>query len=92
MTDQRPVDDRSYRATGAHERLRPLMADPVSSIEPFFLGYGVLGVMFVLVLFGWLRPKWDSDSAKQREAQKDVIIEKLTDALQRLADQLEGKK
>lgn len=61
-------------------------------LEPFFLGYGVLGAMFVAVLLGWLRPKWHSDEAAKREAAKDEIIAGLTDALQRLADTKEAKR
>jgi hypothetical protein len=65
---------------------------PFAGAEPFFIGYGVLGVMFLLVMLGWLRPKWASDEAAKREAAKDIIIEKLTDALQRLADKHEAKR
>lgn len=67
------------------------LATTPAGLEPFFLGYGVLGAMFVLVLLGWLRPKWDSDAAAKREAYKDEVILKLTDALQRLADKHEAR-
>jgi len=61
-------------------------------LEPFFLGYGVLGAMFVLVVTGILRPKWASDEAAKREAFKDQVIDKLSDGVQRLADIVEAKQ
>lgn len=52
-------------------------------------GYGVLGVMFVLMLLGWIVPKWAIDEYRKREAVKDAVIERLTSALETLADKAE---
>lgn len=62
------------------------LADTATNLEPFFLGYGVLGAVFVLVLLGWLAPKWVVDYLRAQIAVKDVLIDELTDALHRLAD------
>lgn len=64
---------------------------PPEAIERLF-GYGVLGLVFVLLLLGWLAPKWVRDEDKKREAVKDAIIERLTVAIERLADRAEGKR
>lgn len=56
------------------------------------LGYGVLGVMFVLVMLGFLAPKWVLDEYRKREAVKDSIIERQATALERLADKFEAMK
>lgn len=64
------------------------MPIPSGSIEQLF-GYGVLGVMFVLVLLGWIVPKWVVDEYRKRETVKDAIIERLTSAIETLADQAE---
>lgn len=58
---------------------------PPTSLEPFFVGYGVLGVMFLLVLLGWLAPKWVIDEYRRREAVKDDLIKELGNAVERLA-------
>ena len=56
-----------------------------------FIGLGVAGAVTVLLMLGWLIPKWVVDEYRKREATKDKIIEKLTDALQRLADKAEAR-
>lgn len=55
-------------------------------VEPFFIGYGVLGVMFLLVLLGWVAPKWVVSEYQRRLAKKDETITALTAALTSLAD------
>lgn len=55
-------------------------------------GYGVLGVMFVLVMLGYLVPKWVVDEYRKRESFKDGINERLTVAIEKLADRLEERK
>lgn len=61
------------------------------NLEPFFLGYGVLGVMFLLVLFGWIRPKWNLDEWKERVKVQDATIKELSSGLNRAVDVFEGK-
>jgi len=62
-----------------------------TSVEPFLLGYGVLGLMFLLTLLGFLVPKWVIDEYRKREVLKDATIERLTVAIERLADKWEAK-
>jgi hypothetical protein len=59
---------------------------PLGSIEPFFLGYGVLGAMFLLVMLGWLRPRWAFDEAAKREAAKDELIASMAASLKSLSE------
>lgn len=61
---------------------------PAGSIEQLF-GYGVLGVMFVLIMVGWLTPKWVVDEYRKREAVKDAVIERQAAAMERMADRLD---
>lgn len=61
-------------------------AELLPGVEPFLLGYGVLGAMFVLVMIGYLSPKWVVDDLRTRLAAKDAIIERQATALERLAD------
>jgi len=70
----------------------PFLADVTTGLEPFFLGYGVLGVMFFLVMLGWLVPKWAYDYLKTQVMAKDEIIADLTESLRRLADIAEANR
>lgn len=57
-----------------------------ASAEPFLLGYGVLGLVVLLLLLGILVPKWVVDEYRKREAMKDATLDRLTAALEKLAD------
>lgn len=63
---------------------------PTGSIEQLF-GYGVLGVWMVLMLLGWLAPKWVLDEYRTREKFLNDIIERQAAAIERLADKIEAK-
>lgn len=62
-----------------------------ASAEPFLLGYGVLGLVVVLLMLGVLIPKWVVDEYRKREALKDQVIERLSAAIERLADRMEDR-
>ena len=55
------------------------------------LGYGVLGLVLVLAIIGWIEFKPIIEERKARERTKDEIIAKLTDAIERIADKIEAK-
>jgi hypothetical protein len=64
----------------------------LAAIDPViegFLDRGVIGLVFVAVLIGWLAPKWVLDEYRKRESVKDELILKLTDRLDAIADTLE---
>lgn len=63
-----------------------------AGVEPFFLGYGVLGVVVLLLMLGILVPKWVIDEYRKREAVKDAVIAQQAAALERLADRLDDMK
>jgi hypothetical protein len=63
---------------------------PGGTIEQLF-GYGVLGVMFVLVMLGVLVPKWVVDEYRKREAIKDGIIVGLTEGLKKATEIFERR-
>jgi hypothetical protein len=64
----------------------------VDQVSAFLLTQGVLGVVVIGFLLGIIVPKWIIDEYRKREAVKDAIIERLTNAVERLADQAEAKK
>jgi hypothetical protein len=55
------------------------------------LGYGVLGLVLVLAMIGWIEFKPIVDERKAREKTKDEIIAKLADAIERIADKIEAR-
>lgn len=55
------------------------------------VGLGVAGAVLVLIILGWLAPKWIIDYLLRKIAIQERIIERLTDALQRLADKAEAR-
>ncbi len=64
----------------------------LAAIDPViegFLDRGVIGLVFVAVLIGWLAPKWVLEEYRKRESVKDELILKLTDRLDAIADTLE---
>lgn len=58
---------------------------PPDILDQLF-GYGVLGVMFVLVMLGILVPKYVLDASVKREADKDRLILELTSAFKQALD------
>ena len=66
-----------------------LADDLTGGIEPFFLGYGVLGAMFLLVMLGWLQPKWATDRLLKEIGIKDELIASQAASVKSLADNYE---
>lgn len=62
-----------------------------ASAEPFLLGYGVLGLVVLLLMLGILIPKWVVDEYRKREVLKDQVIERLSAAIERLADRMDDR-
>lgn len=54
--------------------------------------YGILGVILLLILLGFLVPKGPYEREIVKSDAKDTIIEGLTDALRRLADREEARR
>ena len=57
-----------------------------------FLGYGVIGVVVILLILGVLIPKWVVDEYRTRLAVQQIFIDKLTEAVTRLADKAEARR
>lgn len=64
------------------------MPIPPGAIEDLF-DRGLLGLLFVLILLGFLVPKWVVDEYRKREGVKDAVIERLTAAIEILAARAE---
>jgi hypothetical protein len=62
----------------------------VEQVLQQFLGLGVSGAVVVGFLLGAIAPKWIIDEYRVRIAKKDAIIERLTSAVERLADAAEA--
>lgn len=69
---------------------RPSDRYVIAQIDPVvseFLDKGVLGLVIVALLVGFLVPKWVVDEYRKREAFKDGIIDRLTKAVEALEDE-----
>ncbi len=60
-----------------------LQVDPVVDD---FIERGVLGLVIVAIMLGWLAPRWILDEYRKREAVKDNIIERLTAAVEAIEE------
>jgi hypothetical protein len=60
--------------------------DPTTSVLSEFLRQGLLGLVIVGVLTGWLTPKWVVDEYRKREQIKDATIERQSALIERLAE------
>jgi hypothetical protein len=59
--------------------------DATTSIIAEFIRQGVLGIVIVGFLLGWLVPKWVVDEYRAREKVKDATIERLSAVVEKLA-------
>lgn len=58
----------------------------------YFKDYGTELTLVVLLILGILVPKYVVDEYRTREKVKDAFIEKLGNAVERLADKIEAQK
>ncbi len=66
--------------------------DPATGLIAEFVKQGILGLVIIALVLGWLVPKWVIDEYRVRLAVKDKIIERQSALIERLAARAGGVK
>lgn len=64
--------------------------DPITALVAEFIKQGVLGLVIVALLIGWLVPKYIVDELRIRLALKDEIIDRQSALIEKLAAKAGG--
>jgi hypothetical protein len=64
----------------------------IEELVGLFIDRGLLGILVLLLLFGWLAPKWIIDEYREREKHYKETIKDLTTGLNKATDLWEAEQ